>query len=119
MQTAAGDVRDEYRGTSDQLTIGLEPDPQGIRITLVGEVDLATVGELDRLLDDLAQCGHSRLLVDLHGLEFMDSTGLTSIMRAVRAADANGHRLTVSRGSPHVQRLFELAGVVDRLTFED
>lgn len=119
MQIAGGDVRDERRGTPEQLKIGLEPDPQGVRVTLVGEVDLATVPELDRLLDDLAQRGHSRLLIDLNGLEFMDSTGLTSIMRAVRAADANGHRLTVSRGSPQVQRLFQLTGVVDRLTFED
>jgi anti-sigma B factor antagonist len=119
MQTADRGVPDRDRGTSEQLTIGLEPDPQGVRITLVGEVDLATVPELNRLLDQLAEGEHSRLLIDLRGVEFMDSTGLGSIIRALHAADANGHRLAVRRGSPQVQRLFELTGIVDRLTFED
>jgi anti-anti-sigma factor len=101
------------------LKIKLQPDPQGVRITLAGEVDLATVPELDRLLDDLADREHGRLLIDLSSVEFMDSTGLASIIRALRAADANGHGLTVRGGSPQVQRLFELTGLVDRLTFED
>ncbi len=119
MQTADGGVSDGDRGASEQLKIRLEPDLQGVRITLVGEVDLATVPELDRLLDDLAQSEHSRLLIDLTGVEFMDSTGLASLIRALHAADANGHRLTVRRGSPQVQRLFELTGLVDRLVFEN
>jgi anti-anti-sigma factor len=117
MQTA--DRGDGDRGLSEQLKIRLEPDPQGVCIRLVGEVDLSTVPELDRLLDDLAEREHSRLLIDLNGVEFMDSTGLGSIIRALHAADANGHRLTVRRGSPQVQRLFELTGIADRLTFED
>jgi anti-sigma B factor antagonist len=119
MQTAGGDVPDGDLGTSKQLTIHLERDPAGVRVALVGEVDLATGPELDRPLDELARNGHSRLLIDLNAAEFMDSTGLASIIRAVHAADANGHRLTVRRGSPQVQRLFELTGIVDRLTFED
>lgn len=119
MQTAERGVPDGDRGTSEQLRIGLEPDLEGVRIRLVGEVDLATVPELDRLLDELAREGHRRLLLDLAGVEFIDSTGLASIMRALYAADENGHRLAVRRGSPQVQRLFEITGIVDRLTFED
>ncbi|HEY1778422.1 MAG TPA: STAS domain-containing protein [Solirubrobacteraceae bacterium] len=118
MQTADGGVPDGDRGLSEQLKIRLEPDSQGVRITLVGEVDLATVPELDRLLDDLAEREHRRLLIDLNGVEFMDSTGLASIIRALHTADANGHRLTVRCASPQVQRLFEIAGIIDRLTFE-
>ncbi len=119
MRPVDGGVPDGDRGTSEQLKIRLEPDPQGVCITLAGEVDLATVPELDRLLDDLADSEHGRLLIDLTSVEFMDSTGLVSIIRALRAADTNGHRLTVRGSSPQVQRLFELTGLVDRLTFED
>jgi anti-sigma B factor antagonist len=118
MQTADGGVQDGD-GTSDQLTITLESDPDGVRIVLVGEVDLATAPELDRVLDRLVSDGHGRLLIDLHGVAFMDSTGLAAIMRALQTADVNGHRLAVRRGSPQVQRLFELTGFVDRLAFED
>jgi anti-sigma B factor antagonist len=119
MQTFGGGVPAGNRGAPDQLKIAVEPDSKGIRVRLVGEVDLATVPELDQLLDELAGNGHSRLLIDLEGVAFMDSTGITSIFRAQRSADANGHRLTVRRGSPQVQRLFELTGMADQLTFED
>jgi anti-sigma B factor antagonist len=118
MQTFDGGRLDGDR-TSEQLRILLEPDSQGVCIRLVGEMDLATVPEVDRLLDELAGNGHGRLLIDLDGVEFMDSTGLASILRAMRAADANGYRLTVRRGSAKVQRLFELTGTLDHMTFED
>ena len=118
MQTADGCVPDRDGGTCGQLQIRLEPDLQGVRVTLVGEVDLATAPELDRLLDELVESAHRRLLVDLRGVEFMDSSGLASLVRAVHAADANGRQLIVRSGPPQVQRLFELTGVGGRLTFE-
>jgi anti-anti-sigma factor len=49
----------------------------------------------------------------------MDSTGLASIIRAQRDANSNGHDLALRRGSGQVQRLFELTGFGDRVTFED
>ncbi len=119
MQTFDGSVPNRDHGTSDHLKIGLEPDPQGVRVRLVGELDLATAPELDRVLDELAGNGHDRLLIDLDDLVFMDSTGLASMFRAQRAADANGHRLMVRGGSRRIHRLFELAGVLDLLMFED
>ena len=119
MQTFDGGAPAGDRGACDQLTIVVEPDPQGVRVRLVGEVDLATAPELDRVLDELAGNGHSRLLIDLEGVGFLDSTGIGSLFRALRCAEANGHGLTVRRGSPQVQRLFELTGMTEQLTFED
>jgi anti-anti-sigma factor len=49
----------------------------------------------------------------------MDSSGLKLMIRAGQSAQANGHRLALRRGSPQVQRLFELTGVLDGFTFED
>jgi anti-sigma B factor antagonist len=77
------------------------------------------VPELDRVLDELDGGGHDRLLIDLVGVQFIDSGGLAGILRAWRAAERSGHRLTIRRGSPQAQKLFELTGMLDRLTFED
>ncbi len=49
----------------------------------------------------------------------MDSTGLGSIVPAHRFVESNRHTLVLRRGSRQVQRLFELTGIADRLTFED
>jgi stage II sporulation protein AA (anti-sigma F factor antagonist) len=59
------------------------------------------------------------LLIDLSRLDFMDSTGLAVMIRAQRAAQANGHRLSLRHGPTHILRLFELTGLLDHFTFED
>lgn len=101
------------------LSIKREPDPHGIVLRLVGELDLASVRELDRQLRELEAASPGRLLIDLGGLDFMDSSGLALLIRAQQSANANGHRLTLRPGPAQVQRLFELTDAVDRFTFED
>lgn len=119
MQEFEGTVPDASRGASSRLEIALEPDPHGVRVRIVGELDLATAPQLDRMLQDVASNGHGRVLIDLDGVKFMDSTGLASIVRAQRHADSNGHRVALRAGSPQVQRLFEITGMLDLLIFED
>lgn len=119
MQTFDVDKLDRDGGVPERLEIVLEPDPQGVRVRLVGEIDLGTAPELDRQLDELAVNGYSRLLIDLDGVEFMDSTGVKSILHAMHSADAKGHRLTITRGSSQVQRLLEITGVLDHVTLEE
>ena len=60
-----------------------------------------------------------RLLIDLGAVTFMDSAGLSAIVRAHRSAAARGRALVLRRGPGQVQRLFRLTGVHDRLTFAD
>ena len=75
-----------------------------------GELDIATAPELVALLVRLRHHGHA-VTVDLAEVTFMDSTGLTTLMDAHLAAQANGWSFTVRRPSPAVTRVFELAGV--------
>jgi anti-sigma B factor antagonist len=104
---------------SGRLTVQLITDAQGVALRLEGELDLQTSQEFDRRLADIDQAHVGRLLIDLGGVTFMDSRGLSSIVRAHQAAEANGYTLVVRRGSNQVQRLFALTGIEERLTFED
>jgi anti-sigma B factor antagonist len=101
-----------------RLEIQVEAGADGTVIALQGELDLATAPELERRLHEIDAMTRGRLLIDLSGLEFMDSTGLVVLIGAERSAQANGDRLSLRRGPNQVQRLFELAGVLDRFTFE-
>ena len=65
MQTFDDRVPDEDRSFFDQLKIVVEPDPKGVRVRLLGEVDLATAPELDRVLGELAGNGHGRVLTQV------------------------------------------------------
>jgi anti-anti-sigma factor len=93
-------------------------DARGVSLALLGELDLGSAPELDRQLREIERTSPERLTIDLSGLRFMDSTGLASIIEAQRLAEVNGHELVLRRPTSQVQRLFELTGVIDRLTFD-
>jgi anti-sigma B factor antagonist len=103
----------------NRLQISIEHQSDVVIVRLTGEVDVATAPELDQRLQEIATGGHTHVVIDLSEVEFIDSTGLQSIVRAQYFADANRRRLTLRRGSPQVQRLFEITGLLDRVSFED
>jgi anti-sigma B factor antagonist len=94
-------------------------DGRVISLALSGELDLGSAPELDRELREIAQTNPERLILDLSGLSFMDSTGLASIVEAQRVAQADGHELVLRHPTRQVQRLFELTGLTDRFKFDD
>jgi stage II sporulation protein AA (anti-sigma F factor antagonist) len=103
---------------SDGFAVTLEHDELGVRIRILGELDIATVSELDRVIGELASDGKGRLLLDLDGVKFLDSAGLAALVRAKRSAERDGGRLTVRYSSPQVRRLFELTGMLDQFPVE-
>jgi anti-sigma B factor antagonist len=107
-----------FNSSSIRFSARLTKDSEGGVLTLEGELDLETAPEFDRQLDRIHTTEVTRVLIDLSGVTFMDSTGLSSIVRASRFAESNGHSLVLRRGPRQVQRLFELTGIESRLTFE-
>jgi anti-anti-sigma factor len=101
------------------LKIQRTTDAKGVVLALTGELDLASVPDAERELLELQGIHPGRVLIDLRGLEFMDSTGLALMIRAQQSAQANGHELSLRRGPGQVHRLFELTQLVDQFTFED
>ena len=88
-------------------------------ISVSGELDLASSPALEEELERVAQSDAQLVVVDLRGLEFMDSTGLSVLVRAHQRAEENGRRLGLINGSQQVQRLLTLTGVADRLMLTD
>jgi anti-anti-sigma factor len=88
-------------------------------ISVSGELDLASSPALEEELERVAQSDAKLVVVDLRNLEFMDSTGLSVLVRAHQRAEENGRRLGLVNGSQQVQRLLTLTGVADRLTLTD
>lgn len=89
------------------------------RISLDGELDLASAPELERELREAEESSPARIVIDLSGLGFMDSTGLQALLRARERAGASSYELALRRGPHQVQRVFELTKTVDAFSFED
>ena len=83
-------------------------------IVISGELDLASG---PRLEEELAALNPDvrMVVVDLRNLEFMDSTGLSIIVRAHQRLAEHDCELSLVRGSPQVQRLLDLTGVAERV----
>jgi anti-anti-sigma factor len=83
-------------------------------IAISGELDLASGPRLEVELAAL-DAGVRLVVVDLRNLEFMDSTGLSIIVRAHQRLAEQDCELSLVRGSPQVQRLLDLTGVAERV----
>jgi anti-sigma B factor antagonist len=92
--------------------------PAGV-IAVSGELDLASSAELELELTRMIDSGSELIVLDLRDLEFMDSTGLSTLVKAHQQAAGAGKRFGVVRGPQQVQRLLSLTGVDERMTFAD
>jgi anti-sigma B factor antagonist len=88
-------------------------------VNVVGALDLATVPVLDNQVAELRDAGFRRLILDLRGLDFIDSTGLRGILRYDAEARLDGFSIELIQGPAAVQRVFELTGTTDHLPFID
>lgn len=86
-------------------------------LELEGELDLSNTATLDQEIR-LAEASAETVTLDLRGLEFIDSSGLRTILLAQQRARLSG-RLRLRRGPRRVQSVFRLTGTEESLPFED
>jgi anti-sigma B factor antagonist len=100
---------------ADRLRIEVAQDGGTAVLMLHGELDLATAPALNTQLETASATGASAIVVDLTELEFMDSTGLRSILLAHERCGESGQRFAIVPGGRQVARLLEIARVEDHL----
>jgi len=89
-------------------------------VALKGELDLSGVPVLEAEMGRLAEAdGLERVVLDLRGLEFLDSSGLRAVALAELRLSKAGRRLALVRGPQTVQRVFEITRMAERLNFAD
>ncbi len=102
-----------------ELVIRMRRDQAGWVLALHGELDLASAPALAQQLDAAQADGRGRVLVDLSGLNFIDSAGLQTLLRADRRQRESGQGLWLRRGPKAVHRMFELTQTITVFRFED
>ncbi len=102
-----------------QLVIDSRTEGDTIVVALHGELDLTSAPAFERELQEAAGSKPTRIVIDLSGLDFMDSTGLRALLQARERANEDGHQLSLRRGPHQVQRVLELTKTEEVFTFED
>jgi anti-sigma B factor antagonist len=102
----AGRLRIEARSREDRLVL-----------VLSGELDISSAPLLEEELTDACQGESKDVVIDLTGVEFIDSIGLSAILRGKTLCEEHDCGYYLTPGQPQAQRLFEATGVIDRLGF--
>jgi anti-anti-sigma factor len=95
------------------VAIHLEPMHDGwVRVRVEGELALNSSSTLERAVES-ELTAHSHVLLDLSGIDFIDSAGLRAMTALVRSAKATGCQLRLSTElPPHARRLMEIVGLL-------
>jgi anti-sigma B factor antagonist len=110
--------RDRLRGPA-KFRVHYERKGDVHTICPSGELDLATVEDLERELQRAEASDAKAIVLDLAGLTFMDSTGVRLLLQAHARSRADAGRLTLLRGPAPIQRVLWISGVQDLLPFAD
>lgn len=92
------------------LRISIERDDDTTVALLVGDLDGDTCAELGAALAEQAPSGN--LVVDLAGLTFIDSSGITELVEARRACLGRDGTFTLRSTTPPVRRVLEITGLL-------
>ena len=83
-------------------------------ITLVGRLDLVSASTAKRRITDTVAEGARQLVVDLDGVTFIDSSGLSSLVAALKAARQAGGDLRIARPNEQARVILQMT-TLDRV----
>jgi anti-anti-sigma factor len=100
-------------GRQQELRCSRPVPNSAVHLAPRGELDIATVPHLDRALRR-AHASSDTIVLDLSGLELVDSSGAHLLLDADRRMRDAGGRLIITRVTPEVEWFLALIGI-DRL----
>jgi len=107
------------RVTSAQLSVDEKRTAQESILTLTGEIDMATAGELFAAAQRALLDPPNRVVLDFAGVTFCDSRGLSTLLLLNKAATAAGSSLVLVNVGDYLQRLLDITGLRAALTVEE
>ena len=87
-------------------------------LAVAGEIDTQSADELRGKVDEL-DVSHRTLVLDLHGVEFVDSSGLGALLGIKKQQDRGGGRLVLARMSAPVARILQITRMDGVFTVAD
>jgi anti-sigma B factor antagonist len=104
-------------GSDDLLTLSTRTDPDGtVTVTAAGEVDACTAPRLHAELEAQLQRRPPELVIDLSGIRFLGSSGLTVLVAAHRSAHDRDVALRLIATTRAVTGALRVTGLIDLFT---
>lgn len=87
-------------------------------VAVTGELDLYSAEQVQRSLAEVIEDDARAVVVDLMGVSFMDSAGLSVLISAANALRSSGGRLVVAADDRRILRVLEITGLQRTLHVE-
>jgi len=104
----------EEVGKNDSIRVSIDSDRT---VIAEGDIDLAGGPLLDTAILRLESA--EPLVIDLAAVEFIDSSGLRSLLAASRRADGRGTTVVLRKPSAGVLRLLSITGTTEQFQIEE
>jgi anti-sigma B factor antagonist len=96
------------------MNVDVERLDQALVVIVTGEIDLQTSGAMRTvLMDEIGT--HAPVLVDLAGVDYIDSSGVASLIEAFQITRKSGQGFVLASASPAVMRVLKLARLTNIL----
>lgn len=96
----------------------IEADGGATVLVLHGDLDITSAPVFEATMFGLIGAGHHDLVVDLAALEFLESTGLTVLVRAHKQLATCGGTLTLRHPRPMARKVLETTGITTVIAVE-
>lgn len=97
------------------LGVAVAHDGPTAVVALSGEIDYGNVAKLRNVFMDLAGSAANEITIDLGEVTFLDSTVLSVLVQGKQRLEESGRRMRVLNPQPRIERVLDLAGVLDYL----
>jgi anti-sigma B factor antagonist len=98
-----------------QVTITCVDNGDAAIVSVSGEVDLYCAEVVENVLNRALNDGNERVIVDLGALEFIDSTGIAVLLRAIEADELRQSLWFIPSQASEVARVLDMTGVSESL----
>jgi anti-anti-sigma factor len=102
------------------VTAVIERESRETVVMLAGELDASGRDDVERVLLEAERSEPQRLVIDIRDLTFIDSAGITCVLRARERAGEAQHRLrVVARSDRQPAEVFRICGLDSLLELEE
>lgn len=112
------DGHHELAFVTPEFSVDVVPDHERARVSPVGEVDIATADQLGQPIVELLEGGFQRVVVDLRGVTFIDSSGIHTLVQCHQRARDLRARMSIILGGPATRRVLDITGIIDHFEIE-
>jgi anti-sigma B factor antagonist len=96
-----------------ELVVTVSGGGSDYEVWLIGELDMSTAPPLRDQLLELASDGATQVTVDLSELEFVDSTGLSVLVTALKRLRQQGGDMGLRSPRPSTRKVLEITGLTE------